>query len=406
MSLNQRRPAPDRLKVLILSCPKTGNTWLRWLIHYAYGLPIAELPRYWNRAQADQLPASFVSHEHLWPNEDLVDWIRENDAVVLSTIRHPGDTLLSYFHFAKWQDLSADKFAAKLQEDGDRPGKRALEFARYSFAQAYAVSLAWARLGACVVRYEDMIVDPVAQLRRIAPLIGTGEERRLAAAALLCKPERMTTLVDPRHIRKARMHGWKKDLHLDIVDAMRGMEPYRSAAGEYGYDWRMADKDPTPFDYASIDPFRGEEHLDNGEPVGPSMPRVYLLEAGDDARERWPDPLVTAGDSFWNWMLAPHPDAARNASLPPGTFTNLMAAVHRMRGDVRKHYPDPAGADRWGYLVWFIGQAPSEFQFPWGLMAPVVELYCDLLRGRVKMASNEGSHVGAGEGGNARAGLA
>ena len=90
-------------------------------------------------------------------------WLVANDAVVVTTIRHPADTLLSYFHFAKWQDMSGDPDAAAMIKDGERPGKNAMKFAKYSFAQSYSVSLSWARLGAHVVRYEDMLADPVRQ---------------------------------------------------------------------------------------------------------------------------------------------------------------------------------------------------------------------------------------------------
>ena len=55
MILNGFPVDPDRLKMVILSTPKTGNTWLRWLLHYAYGIPIVELPLEWAPGCADDL---------------------------------------------------------------------------------------------------------------------------------------------------------------------------------------------------------------------------------------------------------------------------------------------------------------------------------------------------------------
>jgi signal transduction histidine kinase len=75
MILNSFRVDPDRLKIVILSTPKTGNTWLRWLLHYAYGIPIVELPPEWAPGCADDLPPRFVTHQHLFPSESLVQWL-------------------------------------------------------------------------------------------------------------------------------------------------------------------------------------------------------------------------------------------------------------------------------------------------------------------------------------------
>jgi len=380
MVLNSGIADPSHLKVMILSCPKTGNTWLRWLIHHAYGLPIVNLPLEWSDEHAKSLPDAFVTHQHLWPSEDLVRWLVRNNVVVLTTVRHPADTLLSYFHFAKWQDLSEDPSAGAMTRDGDRPGKHTLKFAQYAFAQTYAISLSWARLGAHVVRYEDLLTDPVSRLREVCSRIAPLDEHKITAAALLCKPELMTApgLVDPRHIRTGTARRWVKELPAAIVDAMADMEPYKAACGAYSYDWDAAAGDPPRFDYDSIDPFRGRRAFDNGEPIGPSLTKIYLHEVGDSST-RWPDPTVTAGDSFWNWLLSPSELATLNPDFPPDTFTNLMAIVHRMRPDLQVKFPDPVNADRPGFLAWYLGQAPSEFEFPWGLISPVMDRYCDEL---------------------------
>jgi len=386
MVLNKNLADPTRFKVLILSCPKTGNTWLRWLIHNAYGMPIEDIPLVWSEASASKLPPSFVTHQHLWPTAEVVDWAVRNNAVVLTTVRHPGDTLLSYFHYAQWQDLTDDPAAASMKKDGGKPGTHTFKYAKHSFAQAYSMSLAWAALGAHVVRYEDLLVDPVAELRRLTTKMAPLDEYKIRAAALLCKPEQMTRpgLVDPRHIHSGTARRWAVELPEDFVEAMSGMEPFRTATAQFGYDWDRDKPAPRAFDYDTIDPFRGRDRFDNGEPIGPSLAKVYLHEA-PNGPERWPDPTVTAGDSFWGWLIAPHEDAALNPELPPGTFTNLMAVVHRMRPDVAASFPDPLHADRVGYLSWFLGQAGSEFEFPWGLIAPIVDAQMEYFAGLVRM---------------------
>ena len=90
-----------------------------------------------------------------------------------------------------------------------------------------------------------------------------------------------------------------KEVPYEIADAMAAMEPFKSACEDYGYDWDRAIEDAPAFDYTSIDPFRGRECFDNGEPIGPSLAKVYLDEV-PGAAARLLDPGKTLGDSFGN----------------------------------------------------------------------------------------------------------
>ena len=374
---------PDRLKIVILSAPKTGNTWLRWLLHYAYAIPIVELPLEWAPGCADDLPPRFVTHQHLFPTESLVQWLVESRAIVLTTIRHPAATFLSFFHYVKWHDTGSDPSTAMLKQDGDRPGKNALKYITYWFPRSYAISLAWAKLGSHVIRYEDLLVDPLLQLREVTSKIVPLDEERLKAAVFLCKPEQLTRpgLVDPRHLRTRSARRWIQELPSEIVDAMASLQPYASACKMYGYDWSRSAREPSGYDYDKIDPFRGHDRFDNGELIGPSLAKIYLHEV-PNASARWPEPWVTEGESFWNWLRAPSPLASLNPDLPAGTLTNIMVMLHNLRPDLQLAFGNPAGSDRMGFAMWFLGQAQLEFEIPWGLIGPVLESFCDYLNSK------------------------
>ena len=381
MPLNRLRADPGNLKIMILSSPKTGNTWLRWLLHYAYGVPIVELPHEWNEEAAAQLPNAFVSHQHLAPSEGLVRWLVSNRVVVLTTVRHPGDTFASLFHFLKWNSEDADAAGMALLRDGDRPGANALAYVQRPFPQIYALSLAWARLGSHVVRYEDLLADPLAQLRALAARIAPVDEYRIRAAALLCKPKHLTRpgLVDPRHLRGHVAGGWVDELPAEIVSTMGRIEPYPEACRQYAYDWNPANAArQAVFDYDTIDPFHSAGQFDNGEPICSFLVHAYF-HAPFDAVGRWPQPVITAGDSFWNWLLAPRQAAWIDSRFPAATFNNLMWLVHENRADLRITYPDPLGSDRAGFVDWFLNQAQTEYELPWGLLKPVQDAYCDHL---------------------------
>jgi len=366
------------LKIVILSCPKTGNTWLRWLLHYAYRIQIVDLPEEWVPECANDLPGSFVTHQHLFPSEGLVQWLVQSRAVVLTTIRHPGDTLLSLFHYSKWHDTGLDPEAVALKEDGDRPGKNALWYIKYSFPRSYAISLAWAKLGSHVVRYEDLLADPLSKLRQVTSKIAPLDEERLKTAVLLCKPEYLTRVgvVDPRHLRTGTAGGWIQELPSEIVDTMAKIEPYASACKMYQYDWSKSALKLSRYDYNKIDPFRGHDRFDNGELIGPWLAKIYFEVP--NASARWPEPWVTEGESFWNWLRAPSTLARLNPDLPPGTLTNLMVAMRNLRRDLQL-FRDPVDSDRMRFVRWFLGQAPMVFQIAWGLMEPAFKSYCDYL---------------------------
>jgi Wzt C-terminal domain len=384
MILNRFPVDPDRLKIVILSAPKTGNTWLRWLLHYAYKIQIVELPEEWAPGCADDFPPRFVTQQYLTPGKSLVRWLVESRAVVLTTIRHPADTFLSYFHYVKWHDdAGSDSSAAMLKQDGDRPGKNALKYVTYSFPQSYAISLAWAKLGSHVVRYEDLLVDPLLQLREVTSKIVPLDEERLKAAVFLCKPEQLTRpgLVDPFHLRTRFARRWIQELPSEIVDAMAGLQPYASACKMYEYDWSRSALEPSGYDYDKIDPFRGHDRFDNGELIGPSLAKIYLHEV-PNASARWPDPWVTEGESFWNWLRAPSTSASLNPDLPAGTLTNIMVMLHNLRPDLQLAYRNPAGSDRKAFAVWFLGRAQVEFEIAWGLIEPVLQSFCDYLNSK------------------------
>jgi len=388
MILNGFPVDSGRLKIVILSAPKTGNTWLRWLLHYTYEIPIAELPGEWAPGCGEDLPPSFVTHQHLRPSKSLVRWLVESKAVVLTMIRHPADTFLSYFHYVKWHYAGADPSVAMLKQDGDRPGKNALKCINYSFPQNYAVSLAWAKLGSHVVRYEDLLGDPLSQLREISSKIVPLDEEKLKTAVFLCKPEQLTRpgLVDPLHLRTRSARRWIQELPSEIVDAMAGLQPYASACKTYGYDWSRSAPEPSAYDYDKIDPFRGHDRFDNGELVGPSLAKIYLHEV-PNASARWPEPWVTEGESFWNWLRAPSALASLNPDLPAGTLTNITMVLYNMRPDLQLAYRNPAGSDRMEFVTWFLARAQWGFEIAWGLIEPVFESFCDYLN------SNSGDSI-------------
>jgi len=156
------------LRILILSTPKTGNTWLRHLLAGEYRLPQFYVPPPLDCAKLDKAGERWVTHYHIRPNPELLSWIRTNRAVVITTIRHPGDVLLSLYdhaHDFRNETLNQDFLRRMLWTGFARNGMTTYA-ANQPFSADLDCSLEWmACEGTHTVRYEDLRADPVAALR-------------------------------------------------------------------------------------------------------------------------------------------------------------------------------------------------------------------------------------------------
>ena len=380
MVLNRAAADPAHLRIMILSAPKTGNTWLRLLLHHVYGVPQVELPTIWDAQVAARLPDAFVAHQHYQPTEHLVGWLVANRVTVFSTIRHPADTFLSLFHYLQWHVDESDPYQQLMRKDGGAPGAHAHKYARSYFPLSYGLTLAWEKLGSRVVRYEDLLHDPVAELTRATSVIGQVDPVKISAAAFLCQPERAVAVgsVDERHARTREPGRWRTELPADIVETLRTQEPFATASARHRFDWSADAAEAPPFDYRRIDPFGGRRHFANGQPIGTYLAKVYYCHLVD-APARFPDPCAIGDGSYWRWLLSPASIPHSNPRYPAETYTNLMDVIYRSRPDLQKTYPDVADNDRIGFLAWFTGFACAELEIPWGIVSAAVDAHCRYL---------------------------
>jgi hypothetical protein len=97
---------PETLKILIVGTPRTGNTWIKYCLSLIYDLRVVDFspPEFWRPFDAhpyDQLGRRWIAHQHLPPLESLVRWARDRGLVLITTIQHPADTLVSLYHYVR-----------------------------------------------------------------------------------------------------------------------------------------------------------------------------------------------------------------------------------------------------------------------------------------------------------------
>ena len=356
---------PD-LRILILSTPKTGNTWLRHLLGAVYHLPQFYLPPGFDRAALDGAGPRWVTHYHIRPNPELRDWIRANQAVVMTTIRHPGDVLLSLYHHVNGFRGGEPRpdFLRRMLVDGYERTNMTADWTGQPFSADLACSLEWmGEPGTHVIRYEDLRADTAGTLRALAGRIAPASEARIAAATEMCDLGLMRRMAGQfgGFFREGAVGAWRDLLPAPVVDILRGRPPYPEQIAALGYSLDAGA--PPPAGAAilrSRHPVATRERFDNGVPFSPILAKCFF----------WTQPMWRDVAGFYGWLNAPSPGEGRGIykDLP---VSNLAAFIYGDRPDVRLTYPDLSGRHRAEYLQWFLRAAGPEYGLDAAFIDPV-----------------------------------
>jgi hypothetical protein len=235
------------MRVVVVSTPRSGNTWLRRLLATALGLEEhgALEPR---EVAWGDLPGRSILQIHWDRTRSFEERLRRDGFRVVALARHPLDVLISLASFVNSHPGPRSIWAERATlrgEGGDESallgatptGPAFLDYATGPRARALlGISRQWwGAPGACAVRYEDLVADPVGELDRLLGDLGAGPSVALEEAVAANSLAQLRTLHtdNPNHFWQGRPGLWRRLVTADAARRIAAAQP--ECFGPLGY---------------------------------------------------------------------------------------------------------------------------------------------------------------------------
>lgn len=244
----------ESLRLAIVGSPRSGNTWLRGLLANVLGLE--ELAFHDPAAVGwETLPPRCALQLHWHPTDDFRGLLVRYGFRVVTPTRHPLDLLLSVLNYAYYTHdpaICTRTACATCSILGVSP--RSEQFLAYTRGKYATDILAisrnwWARPETIRVRYEDLVLDTPAELRRIINELGASAQSdpeevtaRFAIDSLRSRHEVMHY-----HYWQGRPNYWRSFLTAETAAQIAEVHP--GAFATFGYAC-----DPNP----NLDPVQAD----------------------------------------------------------------------------------------------------------------------------------------------------
>lgn len=254
--------------VFILSFPKSGNTWTRFLIaNLAYPETPADFsninrltpdPESLSKRELARMPRPRIikSHQYFHPNYKRVIYV----------VRDPRDVAVSQFHFHRKRKLIEDDYPIEKFVTRFVAGQTA-PYGSWGDNVASWLSTRHNRPGFLLLRYEDMLEDAARELGKVAAFLeippdpgriqnavkrsSAEEMRKLEKSQALLWSSTKETRQDVPFVRSAKAGGWRESLPeaavAELEAAWGHLMPY------LGYELCFPER-PTNFDSRFVEP--------------------------------------------------------------------------------------------------------------------------------------------------------
>ena len=339
----------ENLRILIVSTPRTGNTWLKFCLSLIYDLPVVEFPtpEFWRNFPVDQydaLGSRWIAHQHFPPFEPVVQWVQDRGVLLITTTRHPADTLLSLYHYVQnfAGKAQIDPETVRLLSPSDSSTKdetfcqKALErYVHEKFFKTLHFSIAWLQRDLSFgVRYEDLWNAPIDTLQALTDRLQPVAPRLIARAVDEASLEKMRKNAGNNALFFFRggIGNWNATLPPNVAHMLNGLPPYPAQFKWLGYTLNLERAAPM-----------SSTHTSRYPPPANALRFLPLDFVG---------PKGAISKDMYGWLNSPSERDPTRDQIPP-VITNLGTYLYERRPDLQRAFRDIYGKDRVGFSHWF-----------------------------------------------------
>ncbi len=230
------------MRLAIVSTPRSGNTWLRYILSNLYGLKAYAIHRP-NDLDWGQLPERCVVQIHWHKSMEFVNLLESHGFYVLTIARHPLDVLISILHFAPHEPQTACWLDGKGGTESSIVDRSPTSSEFYLYATGprakalLSVTPEWWNTTANFekVRYEDLVFQPSETIRTLSQSLGAaiGDVTEILKLFTL---DKLRTTASNRHFWKGCPGLWRSLLPPGAARAIAAVHSEVFATLDYKCD--------------------------------------------------------------------------------------------------------------------------------------------------------------------------
>ena len=216
----------NRMRLALISTPRSGNTWLRLLLGDLF-----DLSHFAVHAPGDldwrSLPSDSILQLH-WPKDfGFVEILKAHGFKTVTICRHPLDIFLSILNFAKNEPETAHWLCGKRGDESRIIGKfpTSQDFLRYSCSararHLLDISTDWWAYADVPVKYEDLVSNPEDQLVHIAEALNQPISRvQIIKAIEKFKFKNLQPTSNNQHYWKGSPGHWSRYISVEAASVI------------------------------------------------------------------------------------------------------------------------------------------------------------------------------------------
>lgn len=212
-----------RMRLAIISSPRSGNTWLRHVL--ADGLNLPQISAH-NFLDVQEVPDRCILQLHWYREPNFQAFLQQHDFRAITLSRHPLDVLLSVLRFIRYEPETARWLEGNcaIPETLKKATPASPAFLKYAlgfgFENLLSVSYQWWHDEQAIrVRYEQLVANAGAEALRLAGLLDAPVDSILTA--LTQNPLSKLQATPNRHGWMGRPGLWRDLIPSVAADAIQ-----------------------------------------------------------------------------------------------------------------------------------------------------------------------------------------